>query len=132
MTKLEKLLHEAGLRYTFDEDDEVYCVIMEFEDERTQQVLIPKTLEECADLKILHIYSQAANINDIPSKFHLKILKDSAKKSLGGWEVSGEALIYNVKLPVHNLDSDILETAINVAAREADEMEARFSDEDIF
>ncbi|MBQ7529392.1 hypothetical protein IJT10_05770 [bacterium] len=132
MTKLEKLLREADLEYTFDDDSELYSIIMEFDDDRTQQVLISNNLEECGDLKILHIYSQAANIDDVPSKFYLKILKDSATKSLGHWEVSGEALIYNIKLPVGNLNSEVLATAINVAAQEADKMEARFSDEDTF
>ena len=56
----------------------------------------------------------------------LELLTESRKNKVGSWEVGGDVLYFVIKLP-DSLDAAQLESAMDIAAETADDMEIEFS-----
>lgn len=137
MINIKKLLDKAELEYEVDDDGD-YQVVMslaeddEDEDEaRTQLVVVGAEAQEAGCAEFIHIYSKAADIDDVPEEDLLELLKENSDFSCGAWEVAGDNLLFNCKILANDLSSDELLDIISIAARTADEKEAEYSDEDI-
>lgn len=137
MINIKRLLDEAELEYEVDEDGDYQLVMNladddEDEDEaRTQVVVIGAEAQEAGCAEFIHIYSKAADIDDVPEEDLLELLKENSEYSCGAWEVAGDHLLFNCKVLANDLSSDELLDIISIAARTADEKEAEYSDEDI-
>ena len=137
MINIKKLLDKAELEYEVDDDGD-YQVVMslaeddEDEDEaRTQLVVVGAEAQEAGCAEFIHIYSKAADIDDVPEEDLLELLKENSNFSCGAWEVAGDNLLFNCKILANDLSSDELLDIISIVARTADEKEAEYSDEDI-
>ena len=56
----------------------------------------------------------------------LELIAESRKNKLGGWEVDGDVLYFVIKLP-DSMDAAQLESAMDIAAETADDMEIEIS-----
>ncbi len=134
MIDIGKLLQEAGLNYEIDEDGD-YNLVMALGNEgkngveRTQLVIVCGQLQG-EDPEFIHIWSKATEVDSLKEADFLRVMQDSGRQVMGGWEIAGNNLIFTVKTGIR-LTADELSTIISFVAYEADEMEASFSDEDI-
>ncbi|MGN0011825.1 MAG: hypothetical protein ACI37J_00710 [Candidatus Bruticola sp.] len=137
MINIKRLLDEAGLEYEVDEDGDYQLVMNladddEDEDEaRTQVVVIGAEAQEAGCAEFIHIYSKAADIDDVPEEDLLELLKENSEYSCGAWEIADDNLLFNCKVLANKMSSEELLDIISIAARTADEKETEYSDEDI-
>ncbi|MGM9997985.1 MAG: hypothetical protein ACI38Q_01080 [Candidatus Bruticola sp.] len=136
MARIEKLLEDAELTYDIDDDND-YNIVIDLSDDdddegRTQLVIVSCEKYEVSNNgpNMLHIYSKAANINDLSKSDFQELLEDSCSHNVGGWEIAGEALIFTAKV-LDDIKADDLRSIIEYIAQVADEKEAEYSDEDI-
>ncbi|MHC9086236.1 hypothetical protein ACYX7E_14590 [Luteimonas sp. RIT-PG2_3] len=117
-------LESVGVKFEVDGDGD-FKSVYNYEDEgRTQLVFVSGKVNELEGIVVREVFSPAANVPDggFTSAQALKLLADSQDKILGAWEVSGSTLLFVVKLP-DNADGKAFETAMDVAAAAADDME---------
>ena len=137
MINIKRLLDEAGLEYEVDEDGDYQLVMNladddEDEDEaRTQVVVIGAEAQEAGCAEFIHIYSKAADIDDVPEEDLLELLKENSEYSCGAWEIADDNLLFNCKVLANKMSSEELLDIISIAARTAYEKETEYSDEDI-
>ena len=84
--------------------------------------------ETVGGFKVRAMFSPAARVgkDGINGAKALELLGESRKNKLGGWELSGDVLYFVIKLP-DGIDGAQLESAMDIAAETADDMEIKFS-----
>lgn len=127
-TSIEARLKAGNIQYDVDDDGD-YKITYSYEDEgRTQLVYVSGTLETISDMNIIEIFAPAGKVDadHIDGAMALKLLGESQMKKFGSWELSGNTLLYVIKLP-ESVNAATLEAAIKIAADVADTKEIELS-----
>jgi len=121
-------LEARGVKYVVDDDGDFRVTYNYAKEKRTQLVYVSGNTGSIGGFSIRKIFSPAARVekDGITGAKALELMDDSRKKALGGWELSGEVLYYVIKLP-DSIDAVQLESAMDIAAEAADDMEIEFS-----
>lgn len=125
---VEARLDARGVKYVVDDDGD-YKVTYNYESEgRTQLVFVSGSTESVGGFKVREVFAPAARIakDGINGAKALELLAESRKNKLGSWEINGDALYFVIKLP-DSLDATALESAMDIAAETADNMEIQLS-----
>ena len=121
-------LDARGIKYEVDSDGD-YRVVYNYADEgRTQLVFVSGGTEHVGGLRVREVFSPAARIagDGIDGKKALELLAESRNNKIGSWEIDGDVLLFVIKL-LDNADAATLESAMDVAAQTADDMEIELS-----
>lgn len=121
-------LDARGVKYEVDDDGDFKITYNYSKEKRSQLVFVSGTTESVGGFKIREIFSPAARLekDGVNGAKALELLAESRKNKLGGWEVSGDVLYFVVKLP-DSIDAAQLESAMDIAAETADDMEIEIS-----
>lgn len=125
---VEARLDARGVKYVVDDDGD-YKVTYNYEAEgRSQLVFVSGSTESVGGFKVREVFAPAARIgkDGINGAKALELLAESRKNKLGSWEINGDALYFVIKLP-DSLDATALESAMDIAAETADDMEIKLS-----
>jgi hypothetical protein len=121
-------LDARGVKYTVDDDGDFKVTYSYSKEKRTQLVFVSGSTESVGGFKIREIFSPAARVekDGVNGAKALELMAESRKNKLGGWELSGDVLYFVIKLP-DSMDGAQLESAMDIAAETADDMEIEFS-----
>lgn len=123
-----KRLDERGVRYEVDMDGDYKITYNYAKEGRTQLVFVSGGTESVAGFTVREVFSPAARVSNdgIDGAKALELLAESRKNKLGAWEIAGDVLYFVVKLP-DEISAAELESALDIAAETADDMEIQFS-----
>ena len=121
-------LDARGVKYEVDDDGDFKITYNYSKEKRSQLVFVSGSTESVGGFKIREIFSPAARLDKdgVNGAKALELLAESRKNKLGGWEVAGDILYFVVKLP-DSIDAAQLESAMDIAAETADDMEIEIS-----
>ena len=121
-------LDARGVKYEVDGDGDFKVTYNYSKEKRTQLVFVSGKTETVGGFKVREIFSPAARVgkDGMNGAKALELLGESRKNKLGGWELSGDVLYFVIKLP-DGIDGAQLESAMDIAAETADDMEIKFS-----
>lgn len=121
-------LDARGVKYEVDGDGDFKVTYNYSKEGRSQLVFVSGTTQNVGGFKIREIFSPAARVekDGIKGAKALELLAESRKNKVGSWEVGGDVLYFVIKLP-DSLDAAQLESAMDIAAETADDMEIEFS-----
>jgi hypothetical protein len=125
---VKKRLDARGLKYEVDDDGDFKMTYNYSKDKRTQLVFVSGDTESVGGFQIREIFSPAARVekDGIDGKKALELIAESRQNKLGSWELEGDVLYFVVKLP-DSMDAAQLESAMDIAAQTADDMELEIS-----
>lgn len=121
-------LDARGISYQVDDDGD-YKVTYNYKSEgRTQLVFVSGDTESVGGFMVREIFSPAARISNdgINGGKALELLAESRRNKIGSWEIGGDVLYFVIKLS-DSIDAAALESAMDVAAQTADDMEKEIS-----
>lgn len=121
-------LEARGISWEVDEDGD-YRVLYRYSDvDRSQLVFVSGRTESLGGFTVREVFAPAAQLSrdGVDGARALALLADSRARKLGAWEIQGDHLYYVIKLP-DNVDAAQLESAMDVAAKIADDKEIEFS-----
>ncbi len=121
-------LDARGVKYEVDKDGDFKVTYSYGKEKRTQLVFVSGGTESVGGFQIREIFSPAARVekDGVNGAKALELMAESRKNKLGGWELSGDILYFVIKLP-DSMDGAQLESAMDIAAETADDMEIEFS-----
>lgn len=124
---IKRKLDSLGQKYEIDKDGDFKMTFQFSEDKRTQIVFVAGKVEDASPLMIRQVFAPVAQVDDdkIDAKA-LDLLRDNFGLKVGAFEVSGNFLIYNIKLHDGASEKE-LQKAIQLAAGVADEKEKELS-----
>jgi hypothetical protein len=122
-------LDARGIQYEVDADGD-YKVTYSYKDEgRTQLVFVSGSTESVGGFKVREVFAPAAK-DGISGAKAIELMGESRSNKIGSWELQGDVLYFVIKLP-DSVDATELESAMDIAAQTADNMEIELSgDED--
>jgi hypothetical protein len=122
-------LDARGIQYEVDADGD-YKVTYSYKDEgRTQLVFVSGSTESVGGFKVREVFAPAAK-DGISGSKAIELMGESRTNKIGSWELQGDVLYFVIKLP-DSVDATELESAMDIAAQTADNMEIELSgDED--
>ena len=84
--------------------------------------------ESISGFSVREVFSPAARVgkDGITGAKALELLEESRKNKLGSWEINDDVLFFVIKLP-DDVSAAQLESAMDIAAQTADDMELKFS-----
>ncbi|MCR6687108.1 hypothetical protein [Pseudoxanthomonas sp.] len=121
-------LDSRGVKYEVDEDGD-YKVTYNYKSEgRTQLVFVSGRTERVGGFIVREVFAPAGRLEQdgIGGDKALELLRESRQNKLGSWEVAGDVLYYVIKLP-DSVDATTLESAMDIVAETADDMEIELS-----
>lgn len=123
-------LDARGVKYTVDDDGDFKVTYSYSKEKRTQLVFVGGATESVGGFKIREVFSPAARVekDGINGAKALELMAESRKNKVGAWEIAGDVLYFVIKLP-DSIDAAQLESAMDIAAETADDMEIKFSGE---
>lgn len=126
--KVKARLEARGIKYEVDGDGDFKVTYNYSKEKRTQLVFVSGSTESVAGFTVREIFSPAARIgkDGINGAKALELLEESRKNKLGSWEIGGDVLYFVIKLP-DSVSAAELESAMDIAAETADDMEIKFS-----
>lgn len=121
-------LDARGVTYEVDDDGDFKVTYNYSKEKRSQLVFVSGSTESVGGFEIREVFSPAARVgkDDIDGAKALELMAESRKNKLGGWELNGDILYFVIKLP-DNMDGAQLESAMDIAAQTADDMEIELS-----
>jgi hypothetical protein len=121
-------LDARGVKYEVDNDGDFKVTYSYSKEKRTQLVFVGGKTETVGGFTVREVFSPAARVekDGINGTKALELLGESRKNKLGSWEMSGDVLYFVIKLP-DNVDAATLESAMDIAAETADDMEIKLS-----
>ena len=121
-------LDARGVKYTVDDDGDFKVTYNYSKEKRTQLAFVSGSTESVGGFKIREIFSPAARVekDGVSGAKALELMAESRKNKLGGWELGGDVLYFVIKLP-DSMDGAQMESAMDIAAETADDMEIEFS-----
>jgi hypothetical protein len=127
---IKRRLDERGVKYTVDKDGDFKVTYNYAKEKRTQLVFVSGNAEAVGGFRLREIFSPAAQIGKdaINGAKALELLAESRTNKIGSWEIAGDVLYYVIKLP-DNMSAEDLESAMDIAAQTADNMEIKLSGE---
>lgn len=122
-------LDARGVKYEVDADGD-YRVTYSYKSEgRTQLVFVSGKTESVGGFKVREVFAPAAK-DGISGAKAIELMGESRSNKIGSWELQGDVLYFVIKLP-DSVDAAQLESAMDIAAQTADDMEIKLSgDED--
>lgn len=122
-------LDARGIQYEVDADGD-YKVTYSYKAEgRTQLVFVSGSTESVGGFKVREVFAPAAK-DGISGSKAIELMGESRTNKIGSWELQGDVLYFVIKLP-DSVDATELESAMDIAAQTADNMEIELSgDED--
>lgn len=122
-------LDARGIKYEVDGDGD-YKVTYSYKSEgRTQLVFVSGGTESVGGFKVREVFAPAAK-DGITGAKAIELMGESRSNKLGSWELQGDILYFVIKLP-DSVNATELESAMDIAAQTADNMEIELSgDED--
>ena len=126
---VETRLDARGVKYEVDADGD-YKITYSYKAEgRSQLVFVSGRTESVAGFKVREVFAPAAK-DGISGAKAIELMGKSRTIKLGSWELQGDVLYFVIKLP-DSVDAAQLESALDIAAETADNMEITLSgDED--
>lgn len=126
---VETRLDARGVKYEVDADGD-YKVTYSYKSEgRTQLVFVSGRTESVGGFKVREVFAPAAK-DGITGPKALKLMGESRSNKIGSWELQGDVLYFVIKLP-DSVNASELESAMDIAAQTADNMEIELTgDED--
>jgi len=133
--RVEKLLEEAGLNYTIDEDGD-FRLEFALEDDRSQLVWISSKTASYEVLEVRDVWSVAFRSRDpLSAEVANLVLRKNGEMILGAWQVKkwGDdyVLAYAAQVAA-NADAASLESAAEAVVVTADELEKALTGKDEF
>ncbi|MGN6113247.1 MAG: hypothetical protein ACTHOC_09645 [Luteimonas sp.] len=121
-------LDARDIKFEVDEDGDYKLVFSFEEDERTQIVFVSGGTEDFGGLKVREVFAPAARLKEggVTGDLARELLRNSRTRKIGAWETDDDLLYYVIKLP-DSADAELLETAMDLAAQMADDMEKQIS-----
>lgn len=121
-------LDSRGIKYEVDGDGDFKVTYNYSKEKRTQLVFVSGSTESVSGFTVREVFSPAARIgkDGINGAKALELLTESRKNKLGSWEIGGDVLYFVIKLP-DDVSAAQLESAMDIAAETADDMEIKFS-----
>jgi hypothetical protein len=115
-------------QYEVDADGDYKITYSYSKEKRTQLVFVSGGTQTVGGFEIREIFSPAARLgkDGVDAAKALELLAASRKNKLGSWEISGDVLYFVIKLP-DSIDGQQLESAMDIAAQVADDMELEMS-----
>jgi hypothetical protein len=123
-----KRLDARGVKYTVDADGDYKMTYSYASEGRTQLVFVSGRTESVGDFTIREVFSPAARVSadGIDGARALQLMAESRQNKFGAWELDGDVLYFVVKLPEEATAAE-LESAMDIAAETADDMEIKIS-----
>lgn len=133
--RVEKLLKEAGLNYTIDEDGD-YRLEFALDDDRSQLVWISSRTASYEVLEIRDVWSVAYRSKDpLSVEVANQVLRKNGEMILGAWQIKTwddeYVLAYAAQVSA-NTDAASLESAAEAVVVSADELEKELTGKDEF
>ncbi len=136
--RVKTALDKAGMKYELTDDGD-YKVTLEFDDNRSQVVLINSNTEKLNDtnMEVREIYAVGYKATgSLTGEIANTMLKDSQKRKIGAWELVGLAggkllAVFNAKVNI-DTSADNLAKIIQQVAIRADNMEKELTNKDDF
>ena len=124
-------LEARGVKFEIDADGDYKVTYSYSKDKRTQLVFVTGATQTVGGFEIREIYSPAARVekDGIMGSRAFELLKESRGNKIGSWEVNGDVLYFVIKLP-ESLSAAQLESAMDIAAETADDMELELTGRD--
>ena len=121
-------LDTQGIKYEVDQDGDFKVTYNYSKEDRSQLVFVSGSTQSVGGFKIREIFSPAGRVEKdrINGAKALELIAESRKNKLGGWELDGDVLYFVIKLP-DSMDAAQLESAMDIAAETADDMEIEIS-----
>lgn len=121
-------LKERGMKYEVDGDGDYKATYNYSKEGRTQLVFVRGQTETVGGFTIREVFSPAGRVekDGINGKKALELLAASSDMKLGSWEIRGDVLYLVIKLP-DDVSAADLESAMDIAAETADDMELELS-----
>lgn len=121
-------LEARGITYEVDGDGDYKVTYNYAKEGRSQLVFVSGGTQSVAGFTVREIFSPAGRISadGINGAKALELLAESRSNKLGGWEVGGDVLYFVIKLP-DDITAAQLESAMDIAAQTADDMEIELS-----
>lgn len=121
-------LDARGVKYEVDGDGDFKVTYNYSKEKRSQLVFVSGSTQSVGGFKIREIFSPAGRVekDDIDGAKALELMAESRKNKLGGWELDGDVLYFVIKMP-DSMDAAQLESAMDIAAETADDMEIEIS-----
>ena len=121
-------LDARGVKHEVDGDGDYKVTYNYSKEGRTQLVFVSGGTESVGGFMIREIFSPAGRVekDDIDGKKALELLGESRKNKLGSWELGGDVLYFVIKVP-DSISAAELESAMDIAAQTADDMELELS-----
>jgi hypothetical protein len=134
-SRVRSALDNAGLKYTIT-DNGNFKIPFDMGNGRTQVVIVNSKTYEFGGAEIREIFSVAAIVSS-KSAFTqnnlFKLLELNETYKIGAWQIHGGESPYILQFAIRagaNTSSSILADLIKLAAKTADDMEQRLTDED--
>ncbi len=127
-SSIEARLKARDITYEVDADGDYKVTYSYDKEERSQMVFVAATIESVGDLKVREVYAAAGKVDEdrIDGAMALKLMEESQTKKIGSWELSGNVLLYVIKVP-DGIDAEGLEAVMKIAAELADNKEMELS-----
>ena len=128
---VKKRLDDRGTKYEIYEDGDFKLTFSYKQEGRTQLVFVSGKTESVGVFAIREVFAPALKLADHPlsGAKAKELLESSGEYKLGSWEIRDEVLYYVIKLP-DSVDAAGLESALDIAAEAADDMELELSGKD--
>jgi hypothetical protein len=134
-SRVRSALDNAGLKYTIT-DNGNFKIPFDMGNGRTQVVIVNSKTYEFGGAEIREIFSVAAIVSSKSAFTHnnlFKLLELNETYKIGAWQIHGGESPYILQFAIRagaNTSSSILADLIKLAAKTADDMEQRLTDED--
>lgn len=125
---VKRRLDDRGVKFTVDDDGDFKVTYNYGKEKRTQLVFVSGSALSAGGFQIREIFSPAARVKQdrIDGAKALELMSESNNNKLGSWEIKGNILYFVIKLP-DSMDGGQLESAMDIAAQTADDMEIKIS-----
>ena len=121
-------LDARGIKYTIDGDGDYKVTYNYSKEGRTQLVFVSGGTQSVAGFEVREIYAPAARLGSdgVDAERLAELMATNRQMKLGAWEVAGDILYFVIKLP-EPINAQALESAMDIAAESADDMEIQIS-----
>ncbi|GAB3752545.1 hypothetical protein [Lysobacter olei] len=121
-------LDARGVKYQIDGDGDYKVTYNYSKEGRTQLVFVSGGTQSVGGFSVREIFSPAGRVakDGIDGDKALELMGESRNNKLGSWELAGDVLYFVLKMP-DSIDASELESAMDIAAQTADDMELELS-----